>query len=510
MNAGQWYGVDSSSFLMLVVWRRATSYTHSPTYSRALHAGSTIPMVDCTQVWQAVLGELELLISKPNFTTWFKGTCLRSLDGDRVVVCVPNAFTKSWLEQKYHQPIQRALENVAQIKVKQIVYRVEVLRADDYRSGGAFSPHPQTSQKASVITPQVSPPATPASVNQFGLNQRYTFEAFVVGKGSELAHAACQAVAQAVIEGKSKPYNPLFIYGGVGLGKTHLLQAVGNHALKEMRDARIRYVTCEEFTNDFVTTIRAGNGKEFQDRYRSIDLLLIDDIQFIAGKEGTQEAFFHSFNHLHQHDKQVVLTSDRPPKAINALEKRLLSRFEWGMIADVQNPDLETRLAILDAKCRERNFVLSAEVMRYFATNVSNNVRELEGALNKFYAHVQFHKTPATLEVAREVVTQLTSVPRKTAITPKQLMRIVSEFYDVPISDLVGKSRKKGFVVPRQITMFLMREEMKSSYPAIGQEIGGRDHTTAMHAYDKIQNEIENNEKIRQDIQLIRQRLYVS
>ncbi|MFH1098555.1 MAG: chromosomal replication initiator protein DnaA [Candidatus Uhrbacteria bacterium] len=470
-------------------------------------------MLDAAQVWRAVLGELELLISKPNFTTWFKGTCLVSCDDQCAVVCVPNTFTKSWLEQKYHQHIIRALQNITQIRVRQIVYRVEVVRPSDQRPMVVFGVMPGATTTAKSTQPNTTMEPVPAEreapvVNEYGLNRRYIFSSFIVGKGNELAHAACQAVATAVIESKPKPYNPLFVYGGVGLGKTHLLQAVGNHALQQLPSARVRYVTCEQFMTDFITTVRAGRGKEFHDRYRSVDLLLIDDIQFIAGKDGTQEAFFHTFNHLHQNDKQVVLTSDRPPKAIPALEDRLRSRFEWGMIADIQNPDLETRVAILETKCRERNFSIAAEVLRYLATNIQSNVRELEGVLNKFSTFVQFHKVPATIEVARQIIAQLSATPRRSALTPKQLIQLVSEFYDIPIIDIVGKSRKRELVGPRQIVMFLMREEIKSSYPTIGQEIGGRDHTTAMHAYDKISREIENNEKVRQDIQLIRQRLY--
>ncbi|MDO8622517.1 MAG: chromosomal replication initiator protein DnaA [bacterium] len=470
-------------------------------------------MLDCTQVWHAVLGEIELLTSKPNFTTWFKGSCLQSFDENCAVVCVPNTFTKSWLETKFNPQVLHAIQSVTQLKIRQVVYRVELVRADDRPApppsrGAAPATHsaahaPSFEMMETATATREQPP-----VDGVGLSARYVFGSFVVGKGSELAHAACQAVATAVVEGKPKPYNPLFIYGGVGLGKTHLLQAVGTHVLERMPQARIRYVTCEQFMNDYVQTVRGGRGKEFHDRYRSADLLLIDDIQFIAGKEGTQEAFFHTFNHLHQNDKQVVLTSDRPPKAIPALEARLLSRFEWGMIADVQNPDLETRIAILEAKCRDRNFTLASEVVRFLASNIQSNVRELEGALNKFSAYIQFHKVPATVEVARQIITQLTALPRRSAVTPKQLLQVVSEFFDVPVVDLIGKSRKKELVGPRQIVMFLMREEIKSSYPSIGNELGGRDHTTAMHAYTKISGEVENNEKVRQDVQLIRQRLY--
>ncbi|HEX9664360.1 MAG TPA: chromosomal replication initiator protein DnaA, partial [Patescibacteria group bacterium] len=332
------------------------------------------------------------------------------------------------------------------------------------------------------------------------------FENYIVGKSNELAHAACRAVA----ERPGIVYNPLFLYGGVGLGKTHLVQAVGHEILKNDPATKIIYVSCEKFTNDYIDAVKNGRGKEFQDRYRNVDILLIDDIQFITGKERTQEAFFHTFNALHQNNKQIVLTSDRPPKAIATLEKRLLSRFEWGMIADIQNPDLETRIAILEAKCQEKDYSLDSEIINYLASNIQTNIRELEGALNRIIAQHQLQNIEPSLPNVKKLISKIASTFQNRSLTPKQILEIVADFYDIDIALVVGNSRKKELVVPRQITMFLMREELRSSYPMIGNELGGRDHTTAMHACDKITKAFENDEKLRQEILSIKQRIYNS
>jgi chromosomal replication initiator protein len=341
--------------------------------------------------------------------------------------------------------------------------------------------------------------------NGFGLNDRYTFDTFIVGKGNELAHAACLAVVQK----PGEVYNPLFIYGGAGLGKTHLMQAIGHEIHKIAPKKKIIYVTCEKFTNEFIRSISQGDTEKFKEVYRSADILLVDDIQFLAGKEGTQEEFFHTFNALHQHNRQIVISSDRPPKAIPALENRLVSRFEWGMIADIAQPDFENRVAILNAKCKEKNYELPPEIITLVATSVQSNVRELEGALNRIIAFHHLNNTKPTVNSVRSIITSTSHYQKRGgAITVKQIMSNVADFFEIKMDDLTGNSRKKELVVPRQITMFLMREEAKCSYPTIGQELGNRDHTTAMHAYEKIRKASEDDEKIRQDINLIRQRLY--
>jgi chromosomal replication initiator protein len=444
--------------------------------------------MDKDQIWQAALGEIELNLSRANFTTWFKNTFISSLDSGRVIVCVPSTFTKTWLEKKYHKDICTALENITSQKVKEIIYKVEA-KKDDHNS--IFEKVRPNGQKIPADAP--SHPH-----NRFGLNARYAFETFVVGKGNELAHAACQAVAA----NPGKAYNPLFIYGGVGLGKTHLIQAVGNEISK--RTNKILYVTCEKFTNDYIQAIRNGGAKEFKDLYRGVDLLLIDDIQFMGGKDGTQEEFFHTFNELHQSNKQIVITSDRQPKYIPALEKRLLSRFEWGMIADVIAPDLETRIAILEAKCKEKNYNIDHDILAYTANNVQSNIRELEGALNRLIAYHEFNNTKPTLESTKQTLSGILASSAK-PVSAKRIIDSVSRFYEVAIKDIVGKSRKKELVKPRQIIMYLMREDLSISYPSIGDELGGRDHTTAIHAYNKICKDIKASSIIKQEIDLIKQ-----
>ncbi len=443
------------------------------------------------QLWQAALGEIELNLSKANFTTWFKDTFIGLHEDERIVICVPNTFTKAWLEKKYHKEIGTALESITNRKYKEIFYKVEARKA---------SPVSDITKKAKVSDNITN--SDPIPLNRFGLNSKYVFDNFVVGKGNELAHAACNAVSA----NPGHAYNPLFIYGGVGLGKTHLLQAVGHELAK--RTDKILYVSCERFTNDYVHAVKNGSVKEFKDKYRSPDLLLIDDIQFMAGKDGTQEEFFHTFNELHQANKQIVLTSDRPPKSIPALEKRLLSRFEWGMIADIGQPDVETRIAILERKCREKNYIMERDILYYIANNIQSNIRELEGALNRLIAYHEFNNYKPTIDTAKSILSGLMSTFQQKSTSPKSIIEAVSRFYDLALKDIVGKSRKKELAVPRQIIMYLLREEINTSYPTIGHELGGRDHTTAMHAYNKISRELQENEKMKQEVDSIRQLIY--
>lgn len=448
------------------------------------------------KIWQATLGELELTLSRANFTTWFKSTFISSYQNESVIIGVPNAFTKSWLEKKYHSVILKALQKITGSKVKTVVYQVEATPKIKIAE--------IAENKIEEKTAQPPQQAEMPKINEFGINPRYCFTSFVIGKGNELAQAASLAVAQR----PGQVYNPLFIYGGVGLGKTHLVQAIGNETLEKSKNKKVLYVSCEKFTNDFIKSISSNQTSRFKEIYRSVDVLLIDDIQFLAGKEGIQEAFFHTFNDLHQANKQVVITSDRPPKAIPALEQRLVSRFEWGMIADISAPDLETRCAILKMKCREKNFQLDDEIILYVATNIQNNIRELEGALNKIIAHHQLLGIPPNFEEIKKVLNSLTSIQRKRSVTPKQIINLVAEFFDIKIEDLLGSCRKKSLALPRQIVMYLMREELKSSYPSIGQEVGNRDHTTAMHAHLKIKRAAAEDEKINQDLRLIREKLF--
>lgn len=452
--------------------------------------------MDLEQIWQAVLGEIELNLSKASFTTWFKSTFIHSLENGKVIICVPNTFTQSWLQKKYYNDIVNALKNITKENIKEITYKIEVRRPAQVQTS-------TTALKNNTTQPENVEPAKKLGINRFGINNYYTFSTFIVGKGNELAHAACQAVAN----NPGKAYNPLFIYGGVGLGKTHLLQAIGNELSK--KSDKILYVTSEKFSNDYINEVRSGRAKQLKEKYRNVDLLLVDDVQFMAGKDGTQEEFFHTFNELHQTNRQIVLTSDRPPKAIPALEKRLLSRFEWGMIADINQPDLETKLAILENKCSEKNFHLPSEILMYIAHNIQTNIRELEGALTRLITHYEFNNLQPTLELTKSILAATLTEFRENSITSKHVVEAVAKFFDIGIKDLLGKSRKKELVTPRQIAMFLMREEISASFPAIGNEVGGRDHTTAIHACNKINEDLKHNQKLKQQLLSIRQLLQV-
>lgn len=460
--------------------------------------------MDSKQLWEGCLGDLELSLTKANFTTWFKNTFILEYGDSAVVVGTPNAFTKTWMENKYQQKILKSLQAITDGKIRQISFKVAPLSKKETFSIEST----QTAVKPVSKPPMTQPPAAQAaqksSVPRSDLHMRYTFENFIVGKKSELAYAACKAVS----ENPATIYNPLFIYGGVGLGKTHLMHAVGNSIVRQNPNKRILYTPCETFTNEYIKAVTLGQADQFKNKYRSVDVLLIDDIQFLAGKEGTQEAFFHTFNFLHQNDKQIVITSDRPPKAIPTLEDRLVSRFEWGMIVDVGAPDLETRIAILKSKCKEKNTQLADDIITYVATTVQNNIRELEGALNRVIAAMQLTNTAPSVESVKGLLSNIIHAPKRSALTGKQVLQAVSEYFGISGEDLTGNSRKKELVVPRQIAMFIMREEIGYSYPAIGQELGGRDHTTAIHAFTKIQRESAINDKISQDILLIKQKLY--
>jgi chromosomal replication initiator protein len=463
-------------------------------------------------LWQAALGELELTLSKAHFTTWFRNTFVADVREDGIVIGVPNTFTKAWLEKKYHRNILDILQSITDQTIRSLEYRVET-RAQEPKpvSFKKESPAPlpveARTQESESSLGFIATDAAPGSVQgSGGVNKNYTFETFVVGKQNELAHAAAQAVAAQ----PGGTYNPLFIYGGVGLGKTHLLHSVGNEIVRRNPQAKALYVSCEQFTNDFIHAVRTGKAKEFKDRYRTVDVLLIDDIQFITGKEGTQEEFFHTFNTLHQDNKQIIICSDRPPKQIASLEKRLLSRLEWGMLVDVGAPDLETRIAILQIKCQARNINIARDVLHHIGNTIQSNVRELEGALNKIIAYHQFKNVEPTIDSVTPLISSLNVDTIKKTISPKQIIHTVSEYFDIEIAHVLGKSREKRLAFPRQIIMYLLREEMNNSYPSIGQELGGRDHTTAMHAYSKIRNLLTEDEGLQRDLDLIKQKLYSS
>ncbi len=446
------------------------------------------------QIWQTVLGELELTISKVNFTTWFKNTSIASKENNLVIVNVPHGFAKEWLENKYNKFVLKALKNVYP-EVEEIKYIIGKVAAKQYLK-------PETIQKEQLESYSTAMPEKEKNKNN--LNPRYTFNSFIIGSSNELAHATCSAITKKI----GTVYNPLFIYGGVGLGKTHLLQATGNEILRMNPEKKVKYTTSERFTNELIQAIKNHRISSFKNAYRKVDVLIIDDIQFLTGKEKTQEEFFHTFNTLHEANKQIILSSDRLPKAIPSLEERLISRFEGGMIADVGYPDIETRIAILKTKLKEKDFYLSDDILKYIATHIQKNIRELEGALNRLIAHCQFNHSNPNLKITEEVLGDIFSNSSKKSVTPRQIIKAVAEFYDIPVEKLKDKSRKKEIVKPRQISMYLMRKEIKSSYPDIGSHLGSRDHTTAIHAFEKIQEEIENDKNIEQEINLIKERLF--
>jgi len=450
------------------------------------------------ELWKAVLGEMELSLSRANFTTWFKNTSVLSRDKGSVMVSVPNGFIKEWLENKFNKKILESVRGQTP-EIREIRYtigrpKVEMVKRD--LSNVVLDKDIDSSSDND------SDKDLDRSTN---LNKRYVFESFIVGSNNELAHAACLAITKNL----GKLYNPLFIYGGVGLGKTHLLQAIGNKITTDNSSKKILYISAERFTASILEALLNRNIEDLKSKYSQLDLLMIDDIQFIAGKEKTQDIIFSTFNELYGRNKQIVLSSDRPPKAIPALEERLRSRFEGGMIADISTPDFETRLAILKQKENEKGYEFEEEVLVYIATHIQKNVRELEGALNRVGAFSQiYNKIPDIKEVKNILNTYLNSSYRKTS--PQSILKSVAEFYNISSNDLIKRSRKKEVVKPRQVAMFLLREETKLSFPEIGQKLGGRDHSTVIHACEKIKSELSIDEPLKQELVLIRERVYNS
>jgi chromosomal replication initiator protein len=446
--------------------------------------------MDTSRVWQAVLGELEVGLSKANFTTWFKNTKLISINNDEAIIGVPNIFTKEWLGNKYHKQIADALRKSA-----------PDLRSVTYQVGTSIKPQEEVPEEIIPVQPMAQE-EVPESNGQ--LNKAYTFETFVSGDSSKLAYAAAQSVAK----NPGVVYNPLFIYGGVGLGKTHLMQAIGNAILKNDPKKKIEYISSEKFTSDFISSLNKS-GSDFKSKYRGVDVLMVDDMQFLAGKEQTQVEFFHTFNSLHQAQKQIIIASDRPPKSIPTLEERLRSRFEWGLIVDIQPPDLETRIAILQRKSQMRGISIPLEALDYIARQISNNIRELEGALNRVIAYCELNNIKPDLGSITNILGGLLAGSKKRGATSKQIIEKVCDFYDITMDEITGPKRDKEIVVPRQVAMYLLREELHLSYPKIAGEIGKKDHTTVMHGVEKIEREIDSNEQLRQEINLIRERVYM-
>ncbi|MBI2450315.1 MAG: chromosomal replication initiator protein DnaA [Candidatus Nealsonbacteria bacterium] len=446
------------------------------------------------ELWQALLAQIQFNISKASFATWFKGTNIISAKDGEIMVSVPNNFSKEWLENKYNKIIFKILHNLDG-GVREVKYNVLASHAaaPEIQSAAAVS------DNAISSISQLDFPELKVD-KETNLNPRYTFDSFIVGPFNELAHAA----ALAIVRSPGQAYNPLFVYGGVGLGKTHLVQSIGNEIFQKFPEKKIRYMSSEKFTSGIVDSIKNHDIEKFKSFYKNIDLLIIDDIQFLAGKEKTQEEFFHIFNNLYEKNKQIVISSDRPPKAISALEERLRSRFEGGMIADISLPDLETRVAILKAKAQEKKSSFSAEIIEYIATNIQRNIRELEGALNRINAYQKLNNRAPDIETTKMLLKNAIFSPKK-IINPEKIVKATAFFFDLKEADLIDVSRKKEIVKPRQVAMYLLRNELKCSFPFIGRKFGGKDHTTAIHAYNKIAKELEKDENLAEEISLIKE-----
>lgn len=439
------------------------------------------------RLWQAALGELELQMPRATFDMWLRDThCIGMENGDTLVIGVKNGYAVEWLEHRLITVIERTLHRLTQrdeIRARYVVWQAKRSNGND-----------------TVLIQEVQ--EMPIPVRNPGLNADYTFGSFVVGPSNRLAQAASQAVAEA----PARAYNPLFIHGGVGLGKTHLLHAIGHHCY--LHGMQVLYVSSEKFTNDLIEAIRTHTTELFREKYRTADVLLVDDIQFIAGKESTQEEFFHTFNALRDTGHQIVLTSDRIPKAMITLEERLRSRFEWGLIVDIQSPDYETRVAILQSKAELLRVDVPNELLSYIATNIESNIRELEGALNRVLAMARLTNVPLTRAVAENALADL--LPNRPEISANQILNAVAGYYGLTEDDLRSPQRSRRIAQPRQVAMYLLREETDASLPQIGAELGGRDHTTVLYGYERVRARLEHDDQLKREVMTLKGELYGS
>jgi len=441
------------------------------------------------EIWQAALAQIKLLISPANFNTWFKNTEILEINNEKILLSVPNSFIKEWFEQKYHQMLFKILKSLYP-QIKEIEYII-----------GKNPPPLPKKQIRKISFPQ--PELLSFEIDEkTGLNPRYTFSNFVVGSFNELSHAA----AQAIVEAPGKIYNPLFIYGGVGLGKTHLLQAIGNFLYKNKK-LKVVYFQSNKLIEEIINAIRNNTIEELKKNFKDIEVLILDDVQFLSGKEKTQEEFFFIFNYLYEKNYQIVISSDRPAKTIPSLTERLKSRFEGGMIADISAPDYESRVAILKVKVKEKNINLQKEVLDYIASNIKNNIRELEGALNILSTFSRLRQKEITLEIAKKLLKNIIS-PSPKISTFKRILKIVSDFYDVKEEDVLSSLRRKEILKPRHAIMYLLRNEMNYSYPAIAHKFGGRDHTTVIHACEKIKKQLLKNDELAEEINQLKIKIF--
>ncbi len=497
--------------------------------------------MNLNKIWQTTLGTLQLQTSRQEFDTWFSNTTLLGLENGTATIGTASTYHKEQIENRYMSPVRRSLGDVVGFPVQvQIViapppahpYEALPLRPlalsqpayqHDSDADEQHNAPPSAANGAGVAMPYVKRSDTHRNSSGNGVgageplqhdlmsmlrtsmfNPKYTFSSFIVGASNRMANAACQAVA----DHPAHAYNPLFLYGGVGLGKTHLLHAIGNHVLERDPEINVLYVSSERFTNELINAIRGQKNEEFRIRYRNIDVLLIDDIQFIAGKDATQEEFFHTFNTLHSATKQIVISSDRPPKAIVTLEERLRSRFEWGLIVDIQPPDLETRTAILRAKGDQLQIPIPPNVVDFLAHKIQSNIRELEGSLNRVTAYARLNNLPITVDVAAAALSELLNDNHRKRITPEAVIQAVCEYYGIDQRTMLGRGRSRNIVVPRHVAMYLLREETGSSLVEIGTLLGGRDHTTVIHGCEKIADEITTDHRLRNEVLAIREKLY--
>lgn len=438
------------------------------------------------EIWDKVLEIAQERISNTSYQTFIKDTQLYSLKNDEAIILVSLPFNASWLNQRYSEIMQAIIYDVIGYEVKpHFISEDELASYNNVNTQEVQEPQVQHSSIDDKTWGK----------EQF--NMHNTFDTFVIGPGNRFPHAASLAVAEAPAEA----YNPLFIYGGVGLGKTHLMHAIGHHVLSNKPNAKVIYTSSEKFTNEFIKSIRDNETEAFREKYRKIDVLLIDDIQFIQNKEQTQEEFFHTFNELHQNNKQIVISSDRPPKEIAKLEDRLRSRFEWGLIVDITPPDYETRMAILQKKIEEENLDIPPEALNYIANQIQSNIRELEGALTRLLAYSKLQGKPITTELTAEALKDIIQSPKSKKITIQDIQKIVGQYYSVRIEDFSAKKRTKSIAYPRQIAMYLSRELTDFSLPKIGEEFGGRDHTTVIHAHEKIANDIKSDSTFKQEVE---------
>jgi chromosomal replication initiator protein len=452
-------------------------------------------------LWQSVLGEIELTVSHATFTTWFKNTELVDNNENNVVISVPNIFAKKQFEVKFNNQIKEILSKNG-VTPQQIIYTINT-------SGKRTRLNRETTTNLSSVTTadELLKPATnnsprSSSATIGGLNPRYTFDNFIVGSSNDLAYTASRAVATS----PGTKYNPIYLYGGVGLGKTHLMQAIGNEIIKNDPSKRILYISSETFVSEFLDHIRFKK-KGFSEKYRNTDVLIVDDMQFIAGKEKTQEEFFHTFNHLHQNNKQIIISSDKPPKSIPTLTERLRSRFEMGMAIDIQMPDFETRCAILNIKASLSGVTLKQETIEYLATNIKTNIRELEGALNQLLAYAEMRGIEPDISTAEGLLGNIRH-SRPQHISSKQIIDRTAKHFQIDVSEICSAKRDKHIVVPRQIAMYLLRSELHLSFPKISNELGRKDHTTAIHSVEKIEKAIKLDFVIREQVSAIREKLY--